>query len=275
MAVLSKLFPFKSLSAIVGIFLAWQALVFISPEPRDYSELELAAVHEICADVSTELRSDARRRAGLVHFLNDPDDSITALFKQRLAETPGLQIDDSSVVQRFLQDIARSIKDASSLDEVINAGRRVELDLIVGGRVIEIVEKNDLGEALIEVYAYDLNEGGWIMKREFAAQARPSAAQKFSKAASRIHPLWRLLIWLLVVGLLPWLTAPLIHKTVESKSNIASAALLGFYILVGTLLALLLSGFRVDGVWDGITLILAVAACAVYSYLVSERIAEG
>jgi len=286
MAILRRFFPFKSLAVIVGLFLAWQAYVFIAPKPRDYSELELTAASEVCSMVSNHLETYASEkegpgdangnlRAGVVHFINDPDDTITDLFKGCLSKTPGLQIDDTSVIQRFLADVGGAIKDSTSLDEVINAGRRVELDLIVGGRVIAIEDTENAGRAVIEVYAYDLEEGGWIMKKEFIAHSKLSASAALSGTILKMHPLWRLLIWLAIVGLLPWLAAPLTHKAVESKSNLASAALLGFYILAGALLALCLSGFEIAGIWDGIKLTVAIVFCAVYSYIVSERIAAG
>ena len=97
----------------------------------------------------------------MAHLVNDPGDALTAGLRAAIAEVPPWSVEENPVILKFLADVTHAMKQATSLDEILHAGRRVELDLLVVGRVLDVRESDGAGEARLEVDAYDLRRGEW------------------------------------------------------------------------------------------------------------------
>ena len=260
----------------VTIFLVWQVVVFVRtkpdlPDPRVVHVLEAAT-----ADVVSALKAYERdtKRIGVVHFVNDPTDRVTETFIRVFSAPATWAVDERSVIQRFLGDIGRAVARATTPEEVAFAGRQVELDWVVMGRVHQLSVVDEVALVELSVWIYDLNRGEW-MYRERLVRTR-DAGQDIESAMSRFwsRPWVRVLTWILVVALLPWLTAPLIYRVIEHKSNALSAILLGAYGAADLLLMLALMGFDVSGRNPAILVAAALLAVTIYNYWACEKIAE-
>ncbi len=177
-------------------------------------------------------------------------------------------------MQRFFRDVGRAVSEATSLDEVFNAGRRVGLDVVVAGRVLKTESvAPDQGAALLQLYAYDCRSGAWLVRDTFEGDWKPNVAEKVAARVLGLSPRGRFLVWLVVVLALPWATFWGTAWALRRASNAASFVLILVYTMVGLLLAVALSGFRVTepGAWW--RFFAAMAFCALYNYWACERIA--
>ena len=281
----------KVVLVLVVAFVLWQAWVFLRPAPRPYSAAEQAAIRNLCGQACNRIErvlaargetdgqeqggthSDAPLVFGVAHFLNDPSDGFTAIMRDVIAGRDAWRVEEMSVIQKFLSDVTAAVMNATSLDEIVHAGRRVGLDVVVAGKVVGTGETGGEGFAEAMFVVYDVRGGQVLFREVLSATWRPSAAARVSRGLRQVHPLLRLLAWLALVFMLPLLTPFATHWAVGRKSNFASFALLAAYTIADLFLALLFSGFRLEGPPRAVLLCLAVAACGLYNYRVCERIA--
>ena len=289
------LMPAGLLMRVAFLFVLWQAWVFIRPRPREYTEVERRAVEVACRQTADALERALQVpastagtnalptpataaagpvRIGVAHLANDPTDVFTSTLRLALAGRKAWQLDESSVIQKLLADLARTVAQATSLDEVMHAGRRVELDVILMGKVVAVGERAGGAQADVDIYAYDARVGQWLMKEPVRATWRPTLAQRVRDTLRGTNRLTRLAVWLLFAGLLPWVTAPATRRVLERKSNRASFILLTVYTGLDLLLAFALAGFRVVGPRNGLVLAVLLLLCAGYNFWACERIAE-
>jgi NAD/NADP transhydrogenase alpha subunit len=118
--------------------------------------------------------------------------------------------------------------------------------------------------------AYDVGNARWLFRGRITGAWEPPPEQFATR-----FPAWiRAVVWVLILLLLPWLTAPATHIALESKSNVASLVLLLAYTGVDMLTVLILTGFRVAGAGPLLLLVGATAIALGYNYWACEAIAE-
>lgn len=229
------LFLPKWLLRFLLIFLAWQVVMFVWLRPREYAEPEKEALRKVCMQAvertvdALHLHKQESFTLGVTHVIKDPSGMVTALLKTNLAAVAGFQIEEKSVIRKFLEDVTDSVLEATSLEEVVFAAGKVDLDVIVCGRIEEIHEEDGIGHAVLNYHLYDVDSSRWILKERIEADSRePQAAW--------IHRNWKRLLALLLIALIPWLSFPLSEKVAERNSNAASAALLAGFVAIDLLL---------------------------------------
>ncbi len=276
----------KVLLVLVLAFVLWQAWVFMRPRPRTYTRPELEALRKVCGQFADKLTEsmqnrnqdgtgDGVPRLGIAHLLQDPSDQATAVLRETLNSRREWTVEESSVIQKFLSDVTRAVADATTLDEILHAGRRVELDAIVAGKIDSVIaEGEDAASATITFIAYDLRHGSELLRKSISAKWEPDAIAKGCESFLNLHPAIKILVWLAMVGLLPWVTAPATHRTLERKSNLAGFLLLTVYTAVDLLCGLILAGFAVVGAANSLWLVGAFLLCAAYNYWACETIGK-
>ncbi len=268
----------KWLVPAVLLFGTWQVVVFTRPAPTPLSEPEQFAVRDACEQFVAELMESGARTgatAGVATFGDDPSKNATEICRQVIEETEGLTLSEDSIVQRFLKDVTKAVNDATSLQEILTAGNSVNLDYVVTGRLVSTETLADGGgRAVVQLAAFDSHAGESVVSRQFAGAYTPGLAIRGKKLLFSLNPITATLIWLGWVALLPWLTAPLVHKIREMKSNTASFILLLGYVAIDVLLALALSGFAIAGTWGTVRILAALLISAAYSFWACEQIAD-
>lgn len=270
------LFPTKVLAGVFVAFMVWQGWVFMRPAPREYTAAEQAAVRNLCRDavdrVARQLPGD--KVIGVAHFLDDPSDEFTATMREAASAKADWCVEEASIVQRFLADISIAVKNATSLDEIVNAGRRVGLDLVIAGKVLgtEVVEGKATARAT--VIAYDVKAGKTVLNASLSDTWKPTVAARVADDIQGRHPLFRLAIWLLLVLLLPVATPFATYWALTRQRNAASFGLLAAYTTADLVLGSLLAGEWGQGGAGVLWFCLAVATCAAYNYWICEKIAE-
>lgn len=276
------LLPAKVLFVLLVGFTVWQGWVFLRPSPREYSEAENAAIDKLCRYACERIQqglavsstNQEPRTVGVAHFLGDPTDGFTEIMRDAVASTPGWRLEETSIIQRFLADVSGAVKDATSLDEIVHAGRRVRLDVVIAGRVLQTNEEGEQSSAEAAFIAHDVRRGETVLDETLGATWRPSIGSKVREAVQDTNPLVRILVWLATVLLLPIVTPFCTHWAVAKKSNWASFGVLALYTSTGLFLGLLLTGVRVEGSLRAALLCVAVLLLSVYNFWTCERIAR-
>jgi hypothetical protein len=92
----------------------------------------------------------------------------------------------------------------------------------------------------------------------------------FVAAVQRIHPVWRIIYWLVIYLLLCFTGVPLIKRALTRESNLANAILLIIYCSLGLLIAVMFTAFRFTWI-TAIMLVLAlICSASMIIWLASE-----
>jgi hypothetical protein len=266
------LFSLKTVALVMSAFVGWQAVIFFRARPPAYTEAEQQAVDAACQNFASQLAgklTNATTRVGIAHLFSDARDGATLALRAAVGRLSGCRIEEQSIIQKFLADISRAIAEATSLDEIFTAGRKVELDVVIAGRVVAVTAAPEGGaSATLALYAYDVRQGGWLVKDSFTARWQPGVMDRI-----RALPLWlRLGLWALLAGLLPWLTAFATRWALEQKQNCASVIIIAAYTMADIALAFVLGIIRLGHGWLAPALVVLLAA--VWNWRACERLAK-
>jgi hypothetical protein len=269
------LLPVRIAIGVVCVFLAWQAIVFMRPRPRPLTVAEVKAVRAACEKVADLCAKQVAKpaRIGVAHLANDPRDVATTMLRDVLSSRAGFQVLQESPVQKFLRDVGRAVTEASSLDEVINAGRRVELDVIVAGKLLAADSTNGVAQAALQVYAYDVRPAQWLIRDVVTAEYDPSLPERAWDWCKGTRPLTRFVGWVLAVLLMPWATLFATRWALEKKNNTASFIIVSSYTVLAMALAVGLAGAP-GGTAYWLKMFAAFVFAAAYSFWACEQIAK-
>lgn len=257
------------------LFVVWQFFIFFRERPRAFTHAETRAAQEAAQSIVKELQRkvDQPTRFGVAYFVGDRYNMVTDTLRTTLSAPAGWTVEEGSIIIRFLEDVGQAIARATSLEEVIQAGQQVELDVIVAGRVLSAETVNDTGRVQIETHIYDLRSGAWLARTTFTGQWEPGRIERAGQQVQAVGPFWRFIMWLAVVLILPWVTAFATHYALERRSNAISFVVITGYTVLDMALALLLVGFTLAGGLPWFKFLVAFLFSAGYNYWACERIA--
>lgn len=257
---------------IVVVFLAWQVRVFLrEPRARSFSPIEIRALEKAGAGVADTIAAqlEGPLRFGVAHLKQDANDAGTQTLKQILSRHPEWDVHETSLIRKFLADVSKAVMQATSVDEVLHAARKVELDVLILGRVVSVAEQEDGGTAVLQISAYDLRRAEWLF-REATFSAVSGSPEEADRGSGRT---WRWLAWIAFVALLPWTTPALTRWAVEGKSNWVSLALIAGYTGADLIAAFLFAGLRTTNWTQAVLTSILAAACTAYNLWVCQWIA--
>jgi hypothetical protein len=274
---LLKALVFRVGFGVLAVFLLWQMFVFLRPRPRPLTAVEVRAAQAVC-DLAVQAlvaHDSGPMRFGVAHLSGDATDGVTQLLRDALARQPGWTVEQDSVIEKILKDVGEAVARATSFEEVLTAGRRVELDMVVAGRLLALETGTDgVARASVQILAWNVKTGGWALRETFHADWKPSLLDKAKDRLGALSPTVKFVLWLLVILLLPFLTAPVTHWALEKRNNLSSFIVISGYTALGLALGLLIAGNRVLGRGHGLVFLAAFAFCAGYNYWACERIAR-
>lgn len=275
LTLLARILRMKVLLGILAAFFAWQTFMFLRPRPRVFAPDEVQALSAAAKSAADRLAPEIgpQARIGVAHLGNDPLDTATTVLKTALTDRPGWRIEEHSIFQKFLTDVGRAVSQATSLEEIVRAGQKVDLDVIVAGKVVDVATTDGTTRASLELTAYDTRKGAVALRDTFTAEWRPTVLTRLARTFEGVGPLWRFVIWLGAVLALPWLTRTATVAAAGRKSNLASFLLVLVYTVLGLLLAALMTGFQLLGGGQWLRFFGALIFCAGYSFWACERIA--
>jgi hypothetical protein len=246
--LLTKILPIKTLVGLLTVFFLWQAFIWLRPKPEPLSPEQTAAFRVLTRDLVADLPliEGGPHALGIARLANDPKGEVTDLLRQAAATRPDWNPIEENLIKKFLSDVTQAVSNASSLDEILYAGREVDLRLVLSGRI----ESRPTAEtpARLSLTLYDTREGRFLHRdtheRIWTREELQTLAATHSSLDTRHSSLNKSLrtSWWLLVILLPWITYPAFERILRRHSNLWNAA----WLLGLTLLALL-SGAWIHG----------------------------
>ena len=265
--------PFRWFGGLVGIFLLVQVWFWLRPSPVPLTPDQEKAVRDAAAqvvDAAAGAVGTLPATAAVVHLHGDPTDQATMAFRTELVGRKGWTPVAGSPAMAFLKSVGKTLYDATSVDEYLRPGLRVGIDVVFYGTLRGVSTTNGVSRAALAVSAYDTRSGRTVVSDVFEGEF-PRLHTAVARAAVRTPLRTRIWIFGVFVLALPLICAPLAFRARRARSNAASAALLsglvGADLVLGGLLFYGLSG-------RAFSVILAVLACLVYDWLVSEILAR-
>lgn len=259
--------PVRVVLGLLAAFVLWQMLVFFAPRPPPPDPAMQKALEQLAREaVDAIARAAPPGRVGVAHIAGDREERVTTGLRSGFSAREGWSAVEGSPIRRFLADVEEAVAAASSLEEILVAGRKVGMDVIVAGRLLHLSSTQAVATARMDLYAYDVRDGKWLVKGPVEVVTTLGLMDQLKKFPLPL----RVMIWIVVVGALPWLTAPLTRWALERKSNGASSTILIAYSLASLGLALVLTGFALAWGWAFVVFSLS----AFYHFHACERIAR-
>ncbi len=270
----------KGLALVVLAFLGWQVFVFSRPRPPELTEQERHAVEQLCREFVERMAAklapaedETPLRVGVAHLLSDPTDEVTTTLRRAVAGHPRFEVDDRSVIKRFLKDVTSQLEGATTLEQILNAGRRVDLDVVIAGSVRDITSTEADALATVQLRAFAPGQKRRLLNEAVTGSSTVAAAREDENHGGGS----RILVWLLgIAGIaaLPWITAPLSFHARRQRTNAAGALLLLGYTAIGMAALALLGLYTVTGPWLPAALAVSVAVLGTYNYCACETLAK-
>lgn len=234
---------------------------------RDSDRAAIRAACDAAARKVAEMRGQPAR-VGVLRVANDPDDAGKAALVDAFEALPGWGAQAENVLGSLAGDLATAVATSASLDELLSANERLDLQVVATGRILEQVTTQDGDHrAVLSLQAFDIETKQWLVRDNFSGVHNPPGGPL------KRWPVWlRLLTWVVVVVVLPWVSAPATFWAVEQKRNSASLMVVAAYVAVDMLVAWALTGFARSG-GIGWRLTLAFIVSALYTYVACEAVA--
>ena len=251
------------------LFLAIQLWFWLAPRPTPYTANEAEAVRAAVVETIEKAEKAGVARpatVAVVHLVSDPTDEATAILRGELAAREGWTVVSGSPAVAFLKGLAKSLYEATSVDEYLLPGRRVGIDVLFYGTVRGVATIDGMSRAVVSLTVYDTRTGKEVLSEEVAATYPRvhTAVGRAVVAKSRSTRAW---IFGIVVALLPWVTVPLTKRLLERRENGASAIALSGLVVCDILLGLFLF-YGVSG--HMLAAALVTLGCLAYNVLCLE-----
>ena len=251
------------------LFLAIQLWFWLAPRPTPYTANEAEAVRAAVVETIEKAEKAGVARpatVAVVHLVSDPTDEATAILRRELAAREGWTAVSGSPAVAFLKGLAKSLYEATSVDEYLLPGRRVGIDVLFYGTVRGVATIDGMSRAVVSLTVYDTRTGKEVLSEEVAGTYPRvhTAVGRAVVATSRTSRGW---IFGAIVVLLPWIASPLLLRVLTRRTNGASAGALAGLVALDAVAGLVL--FYGIGGRIGIAA-LVLLACVVYDLVCCE-----
>lgn len=275
-------------ATVLVAFMALQGYLLIRPStpPLDPARAATAdaLVESIAGHIGQEAGADwSGKYVHVARMPGDPNDAIRGRLEDAIgARTNCTVVTDSLFTELRDATAAKSARlgvvdqatadswqtrPVGSLTEALEKAQATGLDYVVYGVIEDFraLEGRTFAKADIKVAAAD--QAALDMEKTFT-QGDAADVAYASANIGRKNPLWRLVVWLIAVLLLPIVTSGFWSTLLERESNAANAACLLFLTLVEALLTWTLMGFWLGTIWLKVLLALATAAGAAWNLFI-------
>ena len=202
-----------------------------SSQQNAWSRAELVAAADAGQQAAVEMKSRFPNAdsASLFPCLKDGQKACTRAWMAELGQR-GIKTHTGSPIESFSSQMSRIAINADRPGDLLTAGSRVEMDLILGGRITDrSVTTNQEAEVTLEWVAVAPHATDKFQRGTITGSWSPkSEAEKAQAARPNRWPLhwhlgWRILLFvgsliLLLLAALPWL-----GQVLEARSNVVSA----------------------------------------------------
>jgi len=250
-------------------YIAWLGWGQLGPQKPEIGPLRREAADEAVDAIVEDLRQN-RGDVGpvvLLHFAGDPSDYFSDRLRSTLEQRGVLDLQDWGFMEN-VRSLAKLRESAViSPETAIELAKTHGASGVLFGRLVKF--ESTPGEAMLDVeYALaDVTTGETIHSGRYSNAS--SASELLSAEATtfvRSLPWFkRGLGWLVIVLLLPVFTIGFIRTMVARRSNGVNTFVLAIYTLADAILAYLLVGAALVGLWSVFFFPVAVAVAFAYN----------
>lgn len=276
-----RLFAELLFRRLVALFLLVLVVVegylLVRPGGDELGFLRRALADRACAEIVEDLpRQNGVYSLAVLPLAGDPDGFVTAKLRDTVRSSGKYELMDDSFFHKIWRELGRRDVPVADFDGAMTAARKAGVDFALFGEIVEFETTENRAALKLNLRLADRSARQAVFARTYE---RAEGGGALSSAYWRAHVAdsskgQRLLIWVLVVLLLPILTAPLIRRVTEEESNAWNLALLVIYTAIDTGLAFALTGFWVPGLTTALVLIGALLVSAYYNYRIASLIEE-
>jgi len=252
-------------TVMLACYIAWLGWGQFGP----HSPLRTEAADEAVNAIVEDLRQN-RGNVGpvvLLHFAGDPSDSSSNRLRSILEQRGTLDLHDRSLIEK-MRDLA-NLRESSvtSPAAAIELAKARGASGVLFGRLVKFESTPAAAILDVEYALADVASGETIHTGRYTNTS--SASELLSNEATTVvrSVPWfqRTLGWIVIVLLLPVFTISFIRTMVARRSNGTNAFILTIYTLADAILAYLLIGVALAGIWSVLLFLMAVAAVFAYN----------
>jgi len=255
---------------LAAVFVLCQLWFWLKPSPVPFSPNESAAVRDavqrVLDGVSESEGFATPVSAAVVHLVSDSTDEATAVVRREIADREGWTLVNGSPAVAFVKSLAKTLYEASSVDEYLRPGARVGIDVVFYGVLNHVSTEGGISRASLTLTAYDTRRGVDLFKGDVNGEFPRvrTAVGRAVVAKSRSSRIWIFAVFAL---LLPWISAPLSLRVLSRRSNGASALALGVLVALDAVAGLVLF-YGIAS--HGAAVLSILAVCLVYDLVCCE-----
>ena len=229
----------------LGAYLVAQVGMYFAGPASEWHEAEkrAAAVAGEAAAAEMARRFPDSGRISLSPVLRDPHRAATDAWAEAMRDRDR-EVKVGLAIQAFASDLLWAAVTSDSPRDLLQAGRRVKLDLVLGGRLTERVHSNGVADVTLQWAALDPRGTNTFQRGSVTGHWPPPG--RTATGPKRWPLQWslalRMFLLALGIGLTVVGTLPLMDRTIEAKSNLASLAFFAALTGIGLGLTVLYLG---------------------------------
>lgn len=261
----------------IGAVAVFEGYLLLRSNGDEVGFLRRTLADEACVEIAEDLpRQDSVRSLAVLPLAGDPDEFLTAKLRSSIRASGKYELVDDSFFRKILQEGGARSAPVASFDAAVAAARRAGVDFALFGEVVRFETTEGGGALKVNLRLADRAARQAVFSRTFE---RTTGGGVMSSNYWRAHiadsSKWRrVLIWVLLVLLLPIVTAPLIRRITEQESNAWNLVVLIVYTAVDEGVAFALTGLWVPGALTTVVLLAALFSSAYYNYLAASLIED-
>lgn len=252
----------------------FEGYLLLRPNGDELGFLRRTLADRAAAEIVEDLPQNGARTLAVLPLAGDVDEFLTTTLRESVRSSGKYALLDDSFFHKIWSELGRRDAPVADLDGALAAARKAGVDFALFGEIVQFETTENRAALKVNLRLADRAAHQAVFARTFE---RTSGGGTFSSPYWRAHiadssKLHRALVWMLVVLLLPIVTAPIIRRVTEEESNAWNLALLVVYTSIDGVLAFALTGFWVPGVLTATVLLAAFASSAYYNYLTATLI---
>ncbi len=261
---------------VLSASMLFEGYHLLAPSGDSLGGIRRDLAEQVCGKAVDELpKMNGVPSLAVLNLAGDDQGLVTEILRARLEASGEFRLMEPGFFRKLLREFGKEEAPVSRLADAVDMARKLGVDLVLFGELPEFKASADRAAIRLELRMAERATGQALFARSYS-ESVGSGPGRFSWRARMAGSAKgrRIFIWVAFTLLLPLLTVPLIRRIISVESNLVNLVLLVAYTAVDLALAFFLTGFWIPGIWTAVVLLLALAASALYNYVIASFIEE-
>jgi len=258
-----KLLTVKWALVGLGLVVAWEGYMLLKPPLPELDEPRRDVADRACWEAVGQLPSmPADALAVVCKLENDRTEYVTRKLREVIDRKGVVRLPPEGHWDRVREELKLPESEVIGRDEAGRVARWANASFAIYGRINRFTSDQSQGRIDMELHVLDVVTGEPLGPRIAVVAPKPGEG-----VVMGLTGFWRVVVWVLIVGLLPALSFPFIKQVLEKESNTATGLMLAAFAMVGWLIASAMVGFEVRHWLTTLLLVAAFGVALAYNYL--------